>query len=77
MGIVIDSFRGENFYLSNFYEAPVTYGGITFRNNEAAFQAQKCEDPETRKEFAHLNPSEASSYPPPGQIRIIGRLRSP
>lgn len=59
MGSVIDSFRGENFYLSNFYEAPVTYGGITFRNNEAAFQAQKCEDPETRKEFAHLNPSEA------------------
>ena len=59
MGIVIDSFRGENFYLSNFYEVPVTYGGITFRNNEAAFQAQKCEDPGTRKEFAHLNPSEA------------------
>lgn len=38
----IDSFRGENFFLSNFYEAPVTYGGYTFKNNEAAFQAQKC-----------------------------------
>lgn len=59
MGIVIDSFKGENFYLSNFYEALVTYGGITFRNNEAAFQAHKCEDPEARKEFVHLNPSEA------------------
>lgn len=55
----IDRFRGENYFLSNFYMAPITYEGITYTNNEAAFQAQKCENPEGREAFANLNPSEA------------------
>ena len=62
----IDSFRNEYFFLSNFYEAPVFYDGIEFRNNEAAFQAQKVaptqgEKPfiDPRREFVGLNPSEA------------------
>ena len=62
----INSFKGEYFFLSNFYEAPVTYGGITYQNNEAAFQAQKVapkkgEIPfaDPRLEFADLSPSEA------------------
>lgn len=55
----IDSFRGENYYLSNFYEKPVTYDGITYKNNEAAFQAQKCISYEDRKQFSDLNASEA------------------
>lgn len=55
----INNFRGEYFFLSNFYMAPVTYNGITFTNNEAAFQAQKCMDPEGIKGFADFNPSEA------------------
>lgn len=38
---MINEFRGKNFYLSNFYEVPVTYDGITYGSNEAAFQAQK------------------------------------
>ena len=38
----INSFQGEYEFLSNFYECPVEYRGITYRNNEAAFQAQKC-----------------------------------
>ncbi len=37
----IYTFYGENFYLSNYYEAPVTYDGITYKSSEAAFQAQK------------------------------------
>ena len=37
----INSFRKEFYYLSNFYETPVTYNGLTYQNNEAAFQAQK------------------------------------
>lgn len=37
----IDSFRGQYFFLSNFFPAPVIYGGLTYQNNEAAFQAQK------------------------------------
>lgn len=53
----IKEFRGKFFFLSNFYSAPVTYNGITFLNNEAAFQAMKC--PSRANEFANLNPSDA------------------
>lgn len=55
----IDSFRNEYYFLSNFYEVPVTYDGITYQNNEAAFQAQKCLKYEDKKQFSNLNPSEA------------------
>jgi ribA/ribD-fused uncharacterized protein len=55
----INSFRGENYYLSNFFETPVTYDGLTYRNNEAAFQAQKTLDRKERESFCHMNPSEA------------------
>lgn len=57
MGVSISEFRGEYYFLSNFYSAPVTYNGMCFENNEAAFQAAKC--PERMTEFCHLNPSEA------------------
>jgi len=53
----IDRFRGKYYFLSNFYGAPVMYGGIEYRNNEAAFQAQK--DPDRAVEFALLQPNEA------------------
>lgn len=56
---MINDFRGKYYFLSNFYEAPVTYKGITYRNNEAAFQAQKVSDLGKQKEFSYLNPSEA------------------
>lgn len=55
----IDNFRGDNYYLSNFYECPVTYEGLTYKNNEAAFQAQKCINPKDREQFCNLNGSEA------------------
>ena len=47
----IDSFRGEYDFLSNFYEASVFYGGLAYRNNEAAFQAQKALSAEERGAF--------------------------
>lgn len=53
----IKEFRGTYAFLSNFYNAPVTYRGITYRNNEAAFQAQK--EPGREQEFKNLDPSEA------------------
>lgn len=37
----IRRFRGEYFFLSNFYETAVTIDGLTFPSSEAAFQAQK------------------------------------
>ena len=57
MGQSISAFRGAYDFLSNFYPAPITYDGLVFKNNEAAFQAAKC--PERRAEFCCLNPSEA------------------
>ena len=54
MGVIISEFRGEYYFLSNFYLAPVTYNGMRFENNEAAFQAAKC--PERMAEFCYLNP---------------------
>lgn len=55
----IDNFKGEYYFLSNFYESPVIYDGIVYRNNEAAFQAQKSLSIEKRKEFSQLSPNEA------------------
>lgn len=55
----ISSFRDEYYFLSNFYEAPVTYNGLTYQNNEAAFQAQKTVDEKERILFTKMNPSEA------------------
>ena len=60
MNNVINSFRKQYYFLSNFYMAPVTYNGCTFKNNEAAFQAQKC--PNEMKAFCNMDPSEAKRY---------------
>ena len=51
----IDSFRGAFDFLSNFYEAPLVFGGIPFRCAEAAFQAQKCRDYGERAAFSGLS----------------------
>lgn len=56
---MIKEFRGKYFFLSNFYEAPVTWQGITYDNNESAFQSAKVFDEKIRKSFAHLAPSMA------------------
>lgn len=57
----IGSFFGEYRFLSNFWEAPVTYEGITYTNNEAAFQAQKCIVPEEKTHFITMSPQRAKS----------------
>lgn len=57
--MVIDSFRGQYFFLSNFCEVPVIYDGITYLNNEVAFHAQKTINKEERIDFSMLNPSQA------------------
>ena len=55
----IRQFRGDFFFLSNFYNCPVTYKQLTYTNNEAAFQAQKCVNDAERIQFTKLSPSEA------------------
>ena len=56
----ITSFRGKYAFLSNFYDATITYDGLTYQNSEAAFQAQKCVQDYDKKKFCNLNPSEAN-----------------
>lgn len=53
----IDNFDGEYAFLSNFYPAPVDFDGLTYPNNESAFQAQKC--PTRRSEFLNITPGKA------------------
>lgn len=47
----ITSFKDEHRFLSNFYQSPVTLGGLTYPNAEAAFQAQKCEKEEDKVKY--------------------------
>ena len=56
---MIDRFTDEYFFLSNFYDSKVTYDGITYLNNEAAFQAMKTLDEDERRKFALLDPDAA------------------
>lgn len=56
---MIKEFRGKYFFLSNFYNATVVYEGLTYLNNEAAFQSAKTIDMERRKQFCNINPSTA------------------
>ena len=55
----IHCFRNEYRFLSNFWDAPVTYKGLTYRNAEAAFQAQKCLTEEEKVQFTTLRSNEA------------------
>lgn len=56
---MIDRFSGKYFFLSNYYEAPILYDGLVFMNNEAAFQAAKCINRESKLDFMSLRPNEA------------------
>ena len=58
----IEQFRGQYFFLSNFYDAPVNYLGLTYQNNEAAFQSAKVigtKQENQRQVFTHLAPNDA------------------
>lgn len=55
----IDRFDGGYLYLSNFYEAPVLFEGLHYRNSEAAYQASKSVHPGVRAYFTDLSPDEA------------------
>lgn len=52
-------FRGEYYFLSNFYLSPVTYQGLTYESSENAFQAMKCKDISQRVLFTNISPGEA------------------
>lgn len=56
----ITEFRGEFQFLSNFYDAEICYEGLTFKNNEAAFQAMK--DPSQAHRFTSLDAAPARRH---------------
>jgi len=49
---IIDSFRGEYFFLSNFYMKPVYYKDHWYKNSEHAFAAQKATNERDRQYVA-------------------------
>lgn len=53
----ICGFVGKYRFLSNFSNDKVVFGGLVFKNAEAAFQAQKC--PSRTKEFVNLTANAA------------------
>lgn len=55
----INKFRDEYAFLSNFYYADVELDGVKYPSVENAFQAAKTNDPEVRKAFVNVTPSEA------------------
>ena len=48
---VIDEFNGEYRFLSNFYQFPFEFEGLTYPNAEAAFEAQKCATDEEKNKL--------------------------
>ena len=59
MSEVIDQFRGEFHWLSNFFLCQVEFEGMNFSNVEAAFQAAKCLDMKERERFFGLSGGQA------------------
>ena len=51
---MIDKFRGNYYFLSNFYPCKVQYRGITYPTSEAAYQAQKTLDENERLRISRL-----------------------
>ena len=48
---VINDFRGEYGFLSNFHSSPFEYKGLIYPNSEAAFQAQKYTTEEAKNQI--------------------------
>lgn len=56
----ITDFHNEGYeFLSNFYEAQITYNGLTYGSAEAAFQAQKCRTEEEKAAFTEYKPAKS------------------
>lgn len=47
----INGFRGENYFLSNFYRTKVVYDGLEYPTAEHAFQAAKCTNSQDKEKI--------------------------
>ncbi len=52
----IDKFAGEYRWLSNFFPAPIQYGGAEYPSSEHLYQAMKTLDPQER-EWVRISPT--------------------
>ena len=66
---MIDSFRGEYFFLSNFYPHAIELNGLKYPCNENAFQALKIVNKDDRKIFETISPKEAKKLGRHVQLR--------
>ena len=55
----INRFRGEYYFLSNFYPVVIVFDGITYLSSESAYQAQKCQNVSDRQQFSKLSADES------------------
>lgn len=60
--MVINSFRGDYFFLSNFYDCEIEYEGLVYHNSEALFQSFKTTDWEDKKRLSEMDPRSAKSF---------------
>lgn len=56
------AFLGDKYFLSNGYDCPLVYEEIEYPSAEAAYNAQKSEDIEIRKQFCTMNWKQARDY---------------
>lgn len=56
---MINDFRGEYRWMSNFHLCTVTYDGVTYPSTENAYQAAKFEDDDFRARFVNCTPAES------------------
>ncbi|MDF2615405.1 MAG: hypothetical protein K0Q47_60 [Sedimentibacter sp.] len=59
---MINNFRGNYGFLSNFYKGKVMFEGLEYDCRENAFQASKTTDEEKRKSLQHVNPVVAKRF---------------
>ena len=59
---MISEFKGRYFFLSNFYDSPLIYDGMEFRNSESAYQSAKTLDFNMRKSFQNMGAREAKRW---------------
>ena len=80
--VVIDCFRGDFGFLSNFYESSIWVDGLQYRSVEHAYQAAKASDPVTRDLIRNASrPGEAKrlgkavQLPPDWEARKVELMR--
>jgi len=55
----ITSFRGEHYFLSNFYTVTILFNGYEFPSVENAYQASKCAHSQDMQKFTEISAREA------------------